>query len=133
MNFYTREVHDVRVKALSGDEKSVEVYENWLNNVVENLPGVHHYSWIDLERKIKTYKNYWSKHWQSLYNIEQEDTPENNMFFDKKWSDVTDEEIVILSSKLKDKMGGWIFHNKVDFEKPTPHAYIEREQPGVMK
>jgi glycosyltransferase involved in cell wall biosynthesis len=133
MNFYTKEIHDIRVSALSGNEKSVEAYENWFNNIVENLPGVHHYSWIDLERKIKTYKNYWSKHWQSLYNIEQEDTPENNMFFDKKWAEVTDEEIVKLSSKLKDKMGGWIFHSKIDFEKPTPHAYIERDQPEVMK
>ena len=51
-----------------------------MNNVIENLPGVHHYSWYDLERKINTYKNYWSQHWQSLYNITQEDTPENNMF-----------------------------------------------------
>ena len=55
------------------------------------------------------------------------------MFFDKKWADVTDEEIVALSSKLKDKMGGWIFHSKVNFDTPTPHAYIEREQPEVMK
>jgi len=133
MNFYSQEIHDIRIKSLSGDEKALEVYENWFNNIVENLPGVHHYSWIDLERKIKTYKNYWSKHWQSLYNIEQEDTPENNMFFDKKWSEVTDDEIVKLAANLKNKMGGWIFHSKVDFDNPTPHAYIERGQPEVMK
>ena len=61
------------------------------------------------------------------------DTKENNMFFDKKWSDVTDEEIKEMAQKLKDKMGGWIFHEKIDFKKPTPHVYIEREEPGVMK
>ena len=133
MNFYDQNIHNLRIQALSGNEDAVEAYENWFNNLVENLPGVHHYSWMDLERKIKTYKNYWSKHWQSMYNISQEDTPENNMFFNKKWADVTDEEIKDLSKKLKDKMGGWIFHNRVDFEKPTPHVYIERGEPEVMK
>jgi len=133
MNFYDQNIHNLRIQALSGNEDAVEAYENWFNNLVENLPGVHHYSWMDLERKIKTYKNYWSKHWQSMYNISQEDTPENNMFFNKKWEDVTDEEIKDLAKKLKDKMGGWIFHNRVDFEKPTPHVYIERGEPEVMK
>ena len=64
------------------------------------LPGVYHYSWYDLSRKIKTYKNYWSQHWQSMYNIVQEDTIENNMFFDKPWSEVTDSEIDNLAKKL---------------------------------
>jgi glycosyltransferase involved in cell wall biosynthesis len=133
MNFYDKNIHDLRLAALSGNEDDVEKYENWFNNIVENLPGVHHYSWMDLSRKIKTYKNYWSKHWQSLYDITQEDTPKNNMFFDKKWSEVNDNEIKELAEKLKDKMGGWIFHNKVDFDKPTPHVMIERDQPEVMK
>jgi hypothetical protein len=133
MNFYDKNIHDLRINALSGDEDSVEKYENWFNNIVENLPGVHHYSWMDLERKIKTYKNYWSKHWQSLYDIVQDDLPENNMFFDKKWIDVTDDEIKELALKLKDKMGGWVFHNKISFDKPTPHVYIERGQPEIMK
>ena len=132
VGFYTQEIHQIRVAALQGNDDAVEAYENWYNNLVENLPGVHHYSWYDLERKIKTYKNFWSKFWQSLYNIEQEDTIENNMFFDKCWKDVSDEEIKELAVKLKDKMGGWIFHNKVDFEKPTPHVYIERGEPKLM-
>lgn len=133
MNFYDENINKIRVGALNGNKNCLEWYENWFNNLVENLPGVHHYSWMDLERKIKTYKNYWSQHWQSLYNIEQEDTIENNMFFDKKWADVSDEEIKVLAKKLKDQMGGWIFHQKVDFDKPTPHVLIERDQPEVMK
>lgn len=133
MHFYNQEIHNIRVAAISGNLEALEAYENWYNNLVENLPGVHHYSWIDLERKIKTYKNYWSKHWQSLYNIKQGDTPENNMFFDKSWSEVTSQEIKEMAKNLKEKMGGWIFHSKVDFEKPTPYINIERDQPGVMK
>ena len=63
----------------------------------------------------------------------QADIPENNMFFNKSWAEVTDKEISEMANKLKNKMGGWIFHNKVDFEKPTPHVYIEREEPEIMK
>jgi glycosyltransferase involved in cell wall biosynthesis len=133
MHFYNQDIHDIRVSAISGNNNSLEAYENWFNNLVENLPGVHHYSWINLERKIKTYKNYWSRHWQSLYNIKQDDTPENNMFFDKSWADVNEDEIRLMAKELKDKMGGWIFHSKVDFNKPTPHINIERDQPEIMK
>tara|TARA_A100001011_G_scaffold393650_3_gene484055 strand:- start:3414 stop:5360 length:1947 start_codon:yes stop_codon:yes gene_type:complete len=133
MHFYDQNIHDIRISALKGDQKAAEAYENWFNNLIENLPGVHHYSWFDLERKIHTYKNYWSKHWQSLYNIEQKDTPENNMFFDKSWEDVTNDEIKDLSKKLKEEMGGWIFHNKVDFNQRTPYVLIERGEPENMR
>jgi glycosyltransferase involved in cell wall biosynthesis len=133
MHFYNQEIHNIRIAAMSGNLEALEAYENWYNNLVENLPGVHHYSWINLERKIKTYKNYWSKHWQSLYDIKQDDTPENNMFFDKSWEDVSNQEIEEMAKELKEKMGGWIFHSKVDFNKPTPHISIEREQPEIMK
>lgn len=131
-NFITGEVERARQVAVSGNEEVKNQYEKWFNNAVEQLPGVHHYSWFNLPRKIKTYKNYWSKHWQSLYNITQEDTADNNMFFDKPWADVTDEEIDALSTKLADEMGGWIFHSRVDFSRPTPHLTINRKQPAVM-
>ena len=84
-----------------------------------------HYSWFDIERKIKTYKNYWQRHWESLYNIRQEDTVENNMFFNKKWSEVTDQDIEDLASRLEEEMGGWIFHKKIDFNNPTPSLNVE--------
>ena len=82
---------------------------------------------------LKTYKNYWSQHWQSLYDIEQEDTPENNMFFNKSWTNVTEDEIKSLGDKLSKEMGGWIFHSKVDFSKKTPHIKVDRNQPKVME
>jgi hypothetical protein len=125
-NFYNSEMHEIRVKALSGEEYALEKYQELITKVVENLPGVFHYSWFDLERKIHTYKNYWTRHWQSMYNIAQEDTADNNMFFDKKWEDVTDKEIHELAIKLKQETGGWIFHNKIDFDRPTPHIKIDK-------
>jgi hypothetical protein len=93
---------------------------------------VHHYSWFNIERKIQTYRDYWSKHWQSLYNIQQDDIAENNMFFDKAWSDVSDQDISDMSQKLADIMGGWIFHSRVDFSEPTPHLSLNCEQPKIM-
>ena len=132
-SFYTQEIHNLRIKALQGDNESLKIYEEWLKRTVEVFPGVHHYSWLDISRKIKTYKNYWSKHWQSLYNIAQEDTAENNMFFNKPWLEVTEEEINSLSSKLSSDMGGWIFHQKIDFNKKTPHISCGRPEPKIMK
>ena len=120
VNFYTEQAHNARIAALNGDKAAMETYANWLQSTMGGLPSVIHYSWYDIERKIGTYKNYWSKHWQSLYDIQQEDTVENNMFFNKTWSDVTSENIKEMAQRLEDEMGGWIFHSKVDFEKPTP-------------
>ena len=131
-NFLTPDVERARQVAVSGNEEVLSQYENWFNNAIDQLPGVHHYSWFDLSRKIKTYKNYWSKHWQSLYDINQEDTAENNMFFDKPWSEVSDQEIEEMSSKLSEEMGGWIFHSKVDFSNTTPHVKVKRNQPELM-
>ena len=129
--FYTQELDQLRISALSTGE-NLERYRNEIETIMDNFPSVYHYSWFNLERKIGTYKNYWSKHWQSLYDISQEDTPENNMFFDKSWSEVSDDEIRELSSRLENEMGGWIFHNKVDFSNPTPHIKLKRNHPRFI-
>ena len=85
-SFYTEEAHQCRSAAIQGNTQAQEQYADWFSRCVDLLPGVHHYSWFDLERKIRIYKDYWSQHWQSLYDIEQEDTPENNKIFEKSRS-----------------------------------------------
>ena len=119
-SFYNGEIHAARIAALQGNKKAYEVYADWFKRNVAVLPGVRHYSWFDLGRKIRTYRDYWSKHWQSLYDIEQEDTSENNMFFDKPWSDVTNEDIDTLAKRLATETGGHVFHSKIDWSRPTP-------------
>jgi len=131
-SFYSEEIHKLRMTALSGNEEALVNYKRWFAALIDGLPGVHHYSWYDIKRKINTYKNYWQQHWESLYDVKQEDTPENNMFFEKKWSDVTDQEISEMSEKLTSEMGGWIFHSRVDFDNPTPHVEIDRDEPAIM-
>jgi glycosyltransferase involved in cell wall biosynthesis len=133
VNFYTQEADNARKNSLEGDRPALLAYQEWMNNVVENLPGVYHYSWFDIERKIHTYKSYWSRHWTSLFNQIQEDIPKNNKFFGKKWSEVTDKEISNLALRLKEEMGGWVFHALVDFSQPTPWLYINKHQPRLME
>jgi len=132
-SFYTSEIHDVRLSALRGDANSMEQYNHWFARTTELLPSVHHYSWFNLERKIKTYRDYWSKHWQSLYDITQDDTAENNMFFQRPWSDVTDDDITSLAIKLSEELGGWIFHTPVDFSNPTPHMTLDTAHPEAIQ
>ena len=130
--FYNENIHKCRMTAVAGDAQAIEQYQAWFNSLITQLPGVHHYSWFDMSRKIKTYKNYWQKHWESLYDVKQEDTAENNMFFQRPWSDVTDNDIDSLAKDLSEKMGGWVFHSPVDFSKPTPHLQVSRNQPALM-
>ena len=131
-SFYHSEAHNLRVHALSGNEEAFTQYQQWFENNVTTLPSVYHYSWYDLGRKIRTYRDYWSTHWQSLYNIHQADTAENNMFFLKPWNDVSEEEIDALVDKLSTEMGGWVFHDPVNFDKPTPHLDINITHPQVI-
>ena len=132
-SFYTADVHNARMAALSGHPQARKDYEAWFKSIVAALPGVYHYSWFSLPRKIRTYRDYWSQHWQSLYNIKQEDTAENNMFFNKPWSEVSDDEIAELSDRMQREMGGWVFHRKIDFSRPTPSIQIENSHPHLMK
>lgn len=130
-SFYTNDVEKLRQMSM-GSAEALRAYGNWVTNVVNSLPSVHHYSWFNIGRKIRTYRDYWSKHWQSLYNIVQEDTPENNMFFDSTWTEVSEEQIDDLATRLAMEMGGWIFHSKVDFKQRTPFLKPVKSHPVTM-
>lgn len=130
-SFYTQDVEILRRSAFS-DPNALRTYESWFVGMVRELPSVHHYSWFDLGRKIRTYRDYWSKHWQSLYNIRQDDTAENNMFFMRPWKDVTEDDIDSLAKTLAEKMGGWVFHAPLDLTKPTPHLRAVSGHPKYM-
>jgi glycosyltransferase involved in cell wall biosynthesis len=125
VSFYDQNAHQARLAAMSGNQEAFIAFENWFKRVVENLPSVRHFSWIDIKRKIRTYKNFWQKHWESLYGLKQEDTAENNKFFDKPWSQVTEDEIDRLAEKMAKELGGHIFHSKIDWSRPTPWIKID--------
>jgi len=132
ISFFTPEADKLRQVAMLGSEEARQQYEGWFNQAVEALPCVFHYSWYDLPRKIKLYKGYWTRHWESLFGKSQEDTAENNMMFDVPWSDVIDEMIEVRAKELS-KLGGWIWHKKWDGKTITPWITCNRTQPKVMK
>ena len=131
--FYTEDMEILRQKSVNGDSEAIEKFASLYSLIVDKLPSVYHYSWFDMGRKVRTYRDFWSKHWASLYNKGIEDTQENNMFFNKPWSEVSEEEIDDISKRLSSEMGGWIFHSRVDFSKPTPSISLDRDHPSVME
>lgn len=130
--FYNPQVDNVRKAAMNGNEDALKAYEEWLNSAVDQLPGVFHYSWYDIARKIRLYRDYWTKHWNALYGKNTDDTAENNMMFDIPWSEVTDEMIEERAKEFKEKMGGWIWHRKWD-GRETPHVKIVTPEPAIMR
>lgn len=133
ISFYTGDVDNVRRHAVAGHPQALQQYQEWFNRVIEHLPGVYHYSWYDIERKIKLYKNYWTKHWESLAGKKYEDTAESNMMFDVPWSQVTDDMIKSRAAELAEKLGGWIWHSKWDGVQKTHHITINKDQPKIMR
>jgi glycosyltransferase involved in cell wall biosynthesis len=133
IGFYTQEVHDKRMQALNGNMQALDWYQQWFNLAVSQLPGVWHFSWFDLGRKIRTYRDYWSAHWESLSGNKVNDTPENNMFFNKAWKDVSEQEIDELAVRLSTEMGGWIFHQRIDFSRKTPWLKVNKLSPTIMR
>ncbi len=131
LTFHTEESERVRIAAVSGNLEAIAVYQDWFNRVVENIPGVHHYSWYNMPRKMRLYRDYWTRHWNSLFNGSLEDTSSTNMMFDVPWSEVTEEMIEERAKLLTEKTGGWIWHRKWD-GRSTPHIVVKKTQPKIM-
>lgn len=121
VTFTNDQTEQARFAALGGNEEARVAYENWLNQTVNEIPTVFHYSWLDIRRKINLYKNFWSKHWSNLFR----DSSESNKMFMKPWSDVTEDEISALADKLANETGGWVWHRPWDGSK-VPHISINR-------
>jgi len=130
LTFYNAEVERVRQAAISGHPEALKIYEEWFNQVILALPGIHHYSWYNMSRKMRLYRDYWTRHWNSLYNGSMEDTAETNMMFDVPWSQVTEEMIEARAKELSEKTGGWIWHRKWNGS-TTPHITVKVKEPAI--
>ena len=118
--------------AMNSNQQAKLQYEAWFNNVVQNLPCVFHYSWYDLPRKIRLYRDYWQSHWNALWDKDASDTASNNMMFGIPWSEVTDAMIEQKAKEMKDKLGGWIWHRPWDGVTCTDSIKCVRTQPSIM-
>jgi glycosyltransferase involved in cell wall biosynthesis len=133
LSFYTNDVEQVRKVAMVGNEQARAQYEQWFNQAVASLPSVFHYSWYDLPRKIRLYRDYWQNHWNALWGKDTSDTAENNMMFGVSWKDITDDMISQRATEMGEKLGGWIWHRPWDGKATTPHIKCTRSQPKVMR
>lgn len=106
--FYNGELERLRIE--DPDRYGVE-----MNKVFKNLPSVWHYSWADLARKVKNFRDFWDKQWQVLYQ-----TPPEPRFPDV----VTDEDVVRKADELRERGGE---HG------PAPTFLVDGEPPEVMK
>lgn len=95
----------------NGNKEGMMVVKRELENIWEQVPTFHHYSWFSIERKINQYKKFWTRFWPSLYG---EPLTNNVMFPNKKWEDISDQDIKDLACKLEDETAGHIFHQPWD-------------------
>ena len=128
LGFLSNKMEQVRQHALQGNAAALAAYEEWFSTVVRNVPAVYHASWLDVERKIRLYRDFWTRHWTVLEGKDYADTADSNMFFDKPWSEVTDADITQRAKELVDGTGGHIFHSKWTGHR-TPHMSLARVSP----
>jgi len=113
------------------DEKLVPKAENFLNEVLSQLPGVHHYSWFNIERKIRNFRTFWNASWKSLYN-EERDERGNPFFPGLTWVEITDEMIKQKALELEQGTGGHVFHHPWDGSKNNSYK-VEMGHPNILK
>jgi len=130
---WTPEFENLRHAALHYKTRDIsDKFGELMIMYIDHYPGVYHYSWWSIRRKVVSYRDYWRKHWPSIFNTDPNDTPENNVFFDKPWAEVNENDIDEVAIKLEKEMGGWICHRKVNFSTPTPWFYCDKH-PKIMK
>ncbi len=106
--FYTGELEQLR-------REDPEEYGRKMNETFAKLPSVWHYSWADLQRKVKNFRDFWDKQWQVLYQ-----TPAKPRFPDV----VTDEDVVKKAAELLERGGE---HGS------SPTFILDIEPPDSMK
>lgn len=129
LGFMSPQVELVRRQAVT-DAGQAQVYEQWFNKKVKRLPTIFHFSWWSVYQKMLKYKLFWNDSWISLYN---EQRPAGyNPFFNKPFSEVSDQEMIDTARKLEKETGGHIFHKPWDGSK-TNHVIIKQDIPEVIK
>lgn len=90
-------------------------YGRVMNQTFAKLPSVWHYSWADLPRKVRNFRDFWDKQWQVLYQ-----SPPEPRFPDV----VTDEDVERKAEELRQRGGE---------HAAAPTFVIDREPPTSMR
>ena len=107
-------------------------YQVAFNEVIERTATVFHLSWLDIERKLRHYREHWPAFHASLFDAAAErSTPS---LFDKPWCDVGDAELECKAAEVA-KEGPRVLHGEspgigqcIRIGKAPPrcaHAWIE--------
>lgn len=133
MGFMDPQIDGLRLMALK-NPKLIHTYQKWFNTAVNELPGVFHYSWFSIERKIRQYKMFWTSFWKAMYGPDsaQNKDPNWNPFFEVPWSEVTDQMIKDKAQELEMCTGGHVFHHRWSGIE-TPHVAIHRDHPQIIQ
>lgn len=113
------------------NEQAIPIVERFVNDSIQQLPGVFHYSWWSISRKIKQYKQFWHKSWKSLYNLDMNERT-NPFFPGLTWDEVTDEMIDQKAYDLEQNTSGWIFHQPWNGSK-TNGIRVNMDHPALVK
>jgi len=71
-----------------------------MNDAFEQLPSVFHYSWADIPRKIKNFKQTWDSMWTNLYRDQEPEDRFPNVV------DENDVDNIMIAAKLLVEQGG---------------------------
>jgi len=109
VGFYSQGLDNLR-------QSDPDAYGAEMNRIFGELPSVFHYSWCDIPRKIRNFRDFWEKCWSNLYN-ENEPT--------LRFPNVNTEEQINETANQLLQQGGE--HGKaVTFK-------IERSNPSIMR
>jgi len=122
---------DAMKRAAVRDEKLVPKTERFINELLTKLPAVHHYSWFNIERKIRNYRTFWNASWKSLYN-EDRDERKNPFFLGLTWAEITDEMIKEKAQMLEEGCAGHVFHTPWTGERTNGYS-VEMGHPAIIK
>lgn len=93
--FYMKE-HEV-MRLTNHDE-----YGRAMNDIFERMPCVFHYSWADIARKIRNFRDFWDGCWSNLYNLVKK---EQRFFAGRDIETVTDEELLAEAAAVRSRGG----------------------------
>ena len=94
-SFYSRELEMLRLS-------DPAQYAARMNEIFEKLPCIFHYSWANIPRKIRSFRDFWDKCWSNLYNEEKR---EQRFFPGRDLSTVTDDEIMVTAIEVQSRGG----------------------------
>lgn len=91
----------------------LEMIKTQVDQLTKEFPTVFHYSWWDIENKIRQYHKFWTGFWPSLYNETREERS-NPFFPGLVWAEVSEQMIKTRAKELEEGCAGWIFHQPWD-------------------